>query len=280
MCYETIICEKKDHICTITLNRPRSLNALTKQLIAEVSQELNEVKNDDDIGAVIITGAPRLDGRPCFCAGDDLKEQSEAPPTTRFEDSGVLERIEELVNPTHTGLQALIHQIQALPKIVIAAIDGVCTAGGLELALSCDIRTVSETAQISDLRMKNLGRVGGGGITALLTLTVGLAWAKEIIITGDTIDGNEACRIGLANHVFPPDKLMDGTRELAGKIADRHPAGVRMCKAAVNYTLNALLEPALRYNYLCRAALRPIIDSKAVAKDFVDKRKPTFSRSK
>lgn len=276
MSYETIICQKEGRIGIITLNRPRRLNAISKQLIAEAIQALDEIEKDDEMRVIILTGAPRLDGRPCFCAGADISAQAKEPPEARFEDYGIVEGIEWLIKPSLAGLPVLLEKIRWLTKPVIAAIDGVCSAGGLELALTCDMRTVSETAQLSDLHMKNLGRIGGGGITALLALTVGLAKAKEIAMTGDPVDGNEAVRIGLANRVFPPDKLMEGTKELASKIADRHPAAVRMCKIAVDFTLYPLMESALRYNHLCRAALKPIIRSDQVAKDFVQKVKPKF----
>ncbi len=163
-------------------------------------------------------------------------------------------------------------RIWSMPKIVIAAVDGVCTAGGILLALCCDIRTVSETAQISDLHMKNLSRLGE---TAMLTLTVGSAWAKELLITGAVIDGKEALRIGFANHVFPPDKLMEETKELARKIADRNPAAVRMCKAAVNFTIHETIEQGIRYNFVCRTALEPIVKTKEAARIFFEKREPT-----
>ncbi len=280
MNYETIIYEKEDHICTITLNRPHRLNAVSKQLRTELSQALDEIEKDDEIRVVIITGAPRPDGRPCFCPGSDLTEQSERAPILSYEDSGVLDAIDDLIKPDETS--AVNQKIRGLPKIVIAAIDGICSAGGLEMALSCDIRIASETAQISDLHMKNLGRIGGGGLTPLLATIVGLAKAKEMVITGDPIDGKEAWRTGLASYVFPPDKLMDGTKELARKIADRNPVAVRMCKAAANATLRMDIDEALRYNYLCRIALEPLRASEraARARDFIEKRKPTSNDSK
>jgi len=117
------------------------------------------------------------------------------------------------------------------PKISIVAIDGVCTAGGIELALSCDIILVSETAQISDMHVKNLGWIGGAGATANMAWRVGVAKAIELCCTGDVIDGKEAHRIGFANQVFPPDKLLDGAKDMGRKLGGMRLAALTMTKA-------------------------------------------------
>ncbi len=283
MSYETIIYRQEGRVGVITLNRPQRLNAISKQLALEVAQALDDIEKDEKLRVAVITGGPRPDGRPCFCAGADISAQAKEPRETMFEDYGIIEGIEEMIKPHEAvvrsssekvDLPVLLEKIRWLTKPVIASIDGICSAGGLEMALTCDMRVVAETAQLSDLHMKNLNRVGGGGITALLALTVGMAKAKELAITGDAVDGNEAVRIGLANRVFPPDKFWEGTMALANKIAERHPAAVRMCKVAVDYAFYPLMESALRYNHLCRAALKPIVQSDQVAKDFVAKVKP------
>ena len=130
------------------------------------------------------------------------------------------------------ALVGTFEKIAWSPKISIAAIDGICTAGGIELAVSCDIILASETAQISDMHVKNLGLIGGAGATTNLAWKVGVAKAIELCCTGDVIDGKEAHRIGLANQVFPPDKLLDGAEEMAGKIGSMRPAALTMVKAS------------------------------------------------
>ena len=118
------------------------------------------------------------------------------------------------------------------PKISIAAIDGVCTAGGVELALACDIILAAETAQISDMHAKNLGWIGGGGAATGMAWRVGVAKALELCLTGDAINGQEAHRIGLANQVFPSGELLRKAEEMAGKIGRIRPAAITMTKAA------------------------------------------------
>ena len=118
------------------------------------------------------------------------------------------------------------------PKISIAAIDGVCTAGGLELALACDIILAAETAQISDMHVKNLGWTGGGGAATNMAWRVGVAKALELCLTGDPIGGQEAHRIGLANQVYPSGDLLAKAEEMAGKIGRSRPAAITATKDA------------------------------------------------
>jgi enoyl-CoA hydratase/carnithine racemase len=117
------------------------------------------------------------------------------------------------------------------PKITMAAIDGICTAGGIELALSCDLVVVAETAKISDMHLKNLGWVGGAAANANMSWRVGVSKALELCLTGDVIDGKEAHRIGLANRVFPPGQMLEGAKSLARQIAQSRLAGIIMTKA-------------------------------------------------
>ena len=141
------------------------------------------------------------------------------------------------------------------PKVSIAAIDGICTAGGLETALMCDIILASETAEIRDLHLKNLGSIGGAGGSPLLARRVGVGKAIELLCTGDVIDGKEAYRIGFANQVFAPDKLLDGARELAGRIGAMRPAAVSMIKATCRTIYDMDYRTSWRYADACLAAL-------------------------
>jgi enoyl-CoA hydratase len=252
MAYKTIIYEKQDNVAVLTLNRPDALNALSIELTMELGEALESAEKDDDVRVLIITGAPRADGRPCFCAGADIKEVAQIGLEARGVKSGdILNEIEAL-SKIKERLQFL--NIYQMSKPVIAAIDGVCTAGGIELAESCDIRIASETAAISDMHIKNLGLIGGGGATAFMPRIVGAAKAKELVFTGDVIDGKEACRIGFANQVYPPEEMLDRTIELANKIAAMDPTAIRMAKASINATMEMNLEQALIYSLLCFAA--------------------------
>jgi len=236
MNYETINFERHGRTGMLVLNRPHRLNALSSHTVVEMNDLLDAVQDDDTVRVLIITGAPRADGRPCFCAGADLNETAEAGSILEKERT-VLDCGEGLINPMENAMRVLFGRLRGYSKPVIAAIDGICSARGIELAVSCDIILVSETAQISDLHIKNMGRISGGGVTAMLPHAFGLYRAKEMAFTGEPIDGKEAWRLGFANHVFAPDKLMDGAKALAEKIAAMQPDAVRTAKASMNASL-------------------------------------------
>jgi enoyl-CoA hydratase len=252
MPYEAIKYEKNGFYALVTLNRPERMNALGKAMTSEILQVIEEITASDEINALIITGAPRPDGRPCFSAGADLKDIKERGflPTLT-----ILPAMHNIVYGERYGDGAFWEKVVRCPKITIAAIDGVCSAGGLELALACDLILVSETAQVGDLHMKNMGGIGGAAVTVNLARRVGVSKAIELICTSDFIDGREAHRINFANQVFPPDKLMDGARELAGKIGGMRPQATQMVKACCYAVYNMDYRTAWRYADACSAAL-------------------------
>lgn len=252
MSYEAIKYEKDGVYAIVTLNNPERLNALGRQMTGEILQVIEEVTASDEINALVITGAPRPDGRPCFCAGADLKDIREKGFLTPL---ALLTAMQNIVFGERYSEGTFWEKVLRCPKITIAAIDGVCSAGGLELALVCDIILVSETAQIGDLHMKNMGGIGGAAVTANLARRVGVSKAIELICTSDFIDGHEAHRIHFANQVYPPDKLMEGARELARKIGGMRPNATQMVKAACNSVYNMDYRTAWRYADACSAAL-------------------------
>ncbi len=248
MQYETIKYEKADGYAMITLNRPEALNALNDVLFHECCDALGDIEKDDTISVFILTGAPRPDGRPCFCAGGDLKWIGKAAAETNT--GGPIEtpspmklfwKQRVMCPPTAFDLTKgpqgpeigpeTKRRITWSPKISIAAVDGVCTAGGLEMALACDIILASETAQMSDMHVKHLGWGPGTTIAAPLAYRIGVSRAIELMCTGDPVDGNEAYRIGLANHVYPPDRLIPEAKALAQKLGSRRPAALSVAKA-------------------------------------------------
>jgi enoyl-CoA hydratase len=259
--YETIKYEKEDGFCIITLNRPKSLNALNVKMWGELNSALNEIDNDDEIKAFIFTGTPRPDGRPCFCAGADLKEMAgfisggvipeststeEAPANVSLAKPSAVKNFWALRQPK-PAIVPTFEKVTWSPKISIAAIDGVCTAGGTELALACDLVVASETAQISDMHVKNLGWIGGAGGTANMAWRVGVSKAIELCCTGDAIDGKEAHRIGFANQVWPPDQYLDKAKELARKIGGMRLAALIMTKATIKAVEDMDRKSTLRY---------------------------------
>ena len=208
MNYETVIFEKRASVALITLNRPAKKNALTEQMHRELIHIYEEIERSDELRAMVLTG-----GSEFFCTGADLSDVSKSEdglPTG----PNAIERLADLTKPT------------------IAAICGWCVAGGLELALSCDLRVVAETAKIGDRHIR-IGFIGGAGAPTRLARLIGVSKALELILTGDTIDGNEAHRIGFANKVFPVERLMDGAMELAAKVAAYSPLALQLSKKAV-----------------------------------------------
>lgn len=254
MAYNSILTEVADRVAVVTLNRPNRLNSISRELTRELSEFLGQIVHED-VRALIITGAPRADGRPCFSAGADLKELAELGnwPQPRPGLIGALEGLVAL-DPVEMIVQSLLDQLESLPLITIAAVDGVCTAGGIEMALACDIRLIAETAQVSDMHLKNLGRPGGGGVTARLTRVVGPAWAKQMLCTCEPLDPQVALRIGFCNAVYPPDQLVSEAKKLAAKIAAMNADGLRLTKASVDATVDMTRKDALRFSYLCWTA--------------------------
>lgn len=232
--FETIKYEKEDGFVLITLNRPERLNALNVKMWNELDQAMTIFSADEESKVIVYTGAPRLDGRPCFCAGADLKEmsgfQSEGGQVVTGPGWTPVRQFWDMRKPK-VAMVPTLENVCWCPKITMAAIDGICTAGGIELALSCDLIVVSETAKISDMHLKNLGWVGGAAANANMSWRVGVSKALELCLTGDVIDGSEAHRIGLANRVFPPEQMLEGAKALARQIAQARLAGIIMTKA-------------------------------------------------
>jgi enoyl-CoA hydratase len=255
--FQNIKWEREGNIGVITLNRPKSLNALSAPLFQELETLISDIEKDDGLGSFIITGSPRPDGRPCFSAGADLKQPP--PPEPRSTEQIVFDTLYAMsTGKNATGLAGsaiALNDLGRIPKISIAAIDGVCTAGGLELALGCDIILVAETAQISDLHLRNLGLIGGAASCTRLARRVGVSKAIELCCTCDVIDGREAHRIGFANQVFPPDKLLDGARDMARKIATMRPVSVAMVKATCQAIYDMDYNLSSRYADACSMAL-------------------------
>ena len=225
---ECIIHETKGGIATIKLNRPKVLNAMNKQMWLDFQVALEEVKNDPDIKVLIITGEGRA-----FSTGADLKE-SKGRTIEEYRDYLV-------------GLQETSRRIIRFEKPTIAALNGYALGSGYELALACDIRIAAEEAQIGSPEVKVTSSVTGGALRLLQDL-VGPGKAKELLFTGDYIDGKEAERIGLVNKVVPLERLMDEAREMAEKIAKNSAFSIRMIKKGLQVAREeASLEALMDY---------------------------------
>ena len=189
----TVDIDVRDGVATITLNRPAKLNAVTKQMSADLLALVSRLDNDDAIRVAILTGA----GARAFCVGSDVGEVDASPDPWAFRNR-----------------RDYCDALRAIRKPVIAAINGYAYGGGLELALSCDIRLASATASFAAAEIK-LGWIGGGGVSALLVTSLAASDAALMLLTGDPIDATEAARIGLVSRIYPPDALLPAAFDLA-----------------------------------------------------------------
>ena len=232
--------ERHGHVEVLRINRPRRLNAISSHVIAALTTEVKRIRRDDAVRAFIITGAPRADGRPCFSAGDDLREATEGGLPTGNPGGALIKLIDDGMTPS------------------IAVVDGVCTTGAIELAMACDLRVVADTAQISDWHLARLGSgLGGWGASTRLSRLVGVAQAKDIILTGKVIDGAEALRIGFAQRMVPSAELWDEAMGMANAIAAMDPAGVRITMAHLSRVEDLSKEEALTFATQLREWFEP-----------------------
>jgi len=258
MGYKTIILTEEEGIATIILNRPEVHNAMNGQLNRELRAAVEKVKKSKEARVLIITGA----GDKAFSAGRDLKEYSGYKATP----------IEDWAGRTQQGVNS---GLAGMPKPVIAAINGYAIAGGLELALACDIRIASEKATFGLFEIRR-GFFPGGGATWRLAPLVGKGWAMELILGGDTITAEVAERIGLVNRVVPQEKLMTAARELAQKIASRSPAAVMLAKAAINQSMAIAEQAGFNISVALRALAETNEDIREGTRAFLEKRSADF----
>ena len=259
MNYETIIYEKRNNTGTITLNRPGVLNAINSQMTREILDVCEKVTSDPEVRVVILTGA----GDRAFCTGLDLKERAkDAVETNLFEKRRI--RNQPRIQSHHQA-------VAAIDKPVIAAIRGYAVAGGLELALACDMRVAAEDAKLGMMEVRR-GRLGGAGGTQRLPRLVGTAKALEICLTGEPIDAAEAYRVGLVNRVVPVDQLMIAAEEIAGKICLGAPLSVIAIKEAITKGVGLSLEQGLKLESDLAMTLSTTEDQLEGSRAFAEKR--------
>lgn len=206
-------------VALITINRPQALNALNKNTIVELEQIIARISTDSSLRSVIITGA----GEKAFIAGADIKEMLALTP----EEAGLL---------SQKG-QGLFSNIENMPQVTIAAINGFALGGGCELAMACDIRLASVKAKFGQPEI-NLGIIPGYAGTQRLPRLIGLGRAKEMIFSGEMIDAEEAYRIGLVNRLYPLEELLIKAREAAEKFTSKSPGAIKYAKSALHKSLN------------------------------------------
>jgi len=254
MSYSTLKTDLEKSIFTVTINRPEKLNALNKTVLAELEKAIDEVYNDNNIRAVIITGA----GEKAFVAGADIAEFTE-----------VKDNEGEML--AKKG-QDIFFKIENSPKPVIAAVNGFALGGGCELAMACHFRIASSNAKFGQPEV-NLGLIPGYGGTQRLTLLVGKGKAMELMMTGNMIGADEALKLGLVNYVESPENLLNKVKEILSVILTKSPLAISKVIEAVNFFFN---KDGFEKEAQLFGEVFSSNDKREGTAAFLEKRKPVF----
>ncbi|MFO8057620.1 MAG: enoyl-CoA hydratase-related protein [bacterium] len=257
MSEDLVLLEVEEYIGTVTINRPKQMNALNTDLLYRLREVLLECGRREDVKVIIITGA----GEKSFVAGADIAEMKEMTPR-----DGMLF--------AETG-QSVFSLIEQIPKPVLAAVNGYALGGGTELAIACDITLASEKARFGTPEV-NLGVFPAFGGTQRLTRLLGKARAKEIIFSGEMFDATRALAIGLINRVCPPEELMEETRNLARTIMSKGPVALELAKKSIESGFDLDLSKALLIERSLFAQCFDTEDQKEGMAAFIAKRDPNF----
>jgi 2-(1,2-epoxy-1,2-dihydrophenyl)acetyl-CoA isomerase len=257
MTYEKILFEKEGSVATITFNDPQKLNPMGIQIGEEIHLALEECGRDEEVRAVILTGAGRA-----FSAGGDLREIGKKSPPFIFRD----------------GVARIFRAVLAiadLEKPVVAAVNGPAMGVAFNMALACDIVVASEGASFSEIFVR-VGLIPDGGAHFLLPRIVGLAKAKELIYTGKIISAKEAEILGLVNQVVPPDKLNAAAREWANRLAEGPTRAIGIAKKILNKSFQSSLADIIEMETEMQTLLHETEDHQEGVAAFFEKRSPSF----
>ena len=254
---QNLLVEREGAVATITINRPKVLNALNGQTLDELRRTVLALKHDDGVRAVIITGA----GEKSFLAGADIHELAVQTPVSGREHA-------------RTG-QHVLDLIEHMGKPVIAAINGFALGGGCELAMACTIRLAADTARLGQPEI-NLGIIPGYAGTQRLARLIGRGRALELLLTGDHVTATEAHRLGLVNRVIPAAELMAEAKKLAAALAAKAPVAMRYIIDAVNHGLDMPLPEAQTFEATLFGLVASTEDMREGTTAFLEKRKAEF----
>ncbi len=259
MNYNTIILTKDEGVATLTLNRPEVLNAWNGEMGTEALHALEEIRGDNEVRVLVITGAGRG-----FSSGADLS------PGARTEKAG------RTTLSTLPGVVTVAYTLHNLDRPTIAAVNGVAVGAGFGVALACDIRIASEQARFSQIFVKR-AIVPDTGSTYFLTKLVGTAKACELMFTGDFVDAAEAERLGIVNKVVPHEELMNEAQALAKRIASGPPLTIELIKRAVyKGFLESDLARQVHFEMYLNQLAHTTEDYKEGVTSFLEKREPKF----
>ena len=254
--YKTVRLDKRDGIGYLTLNRPEVRNAFNQEMIDELGDALRHIDKDEEIRVLIITGAGKA-----FQAGADIAELSVMAPM-------------EILR-WNEGIVRINAALEKLRQPVIAAINGAAMGGGLELAISCTLRIIAESAKMAIPEVK-LGIIPGTGGTQRLPRLIGKGRAAELLLTGEIINAQDAYHMGLVNRVAPDNKVVEAAEEMAHRIMCNAPIAVEMAKDALEIGKDLPLEHAVQYSQKNCVTCFSTEDMKEGMAAFLEKRKANF----
>jgi len=257
MNFDNLLIERDQAVATITINRPRVLNALNTQTLDELRRAILGLKHDEGVRAVVITGA----GEKAFVAGADINELAVQTPTSGREHA--------------ISGQHVLDLIEHMGKPVIAAINGYALGGGCELAMACTIRIASETAKLGQPEI-NLGIIPGYAGSQRLARIIGRGRALELLLTGDQITAQEAHRLGLVNRVVPAADLLPQARALAASLAAKAPVAIHYILESVHKGLEMPFPQAQIFEATLFGLVASTDDMREGTKAFLEKRKAAF----
>jgi enoyl-CoA hydratase len=257
MAFDNLLLERDGAVAIVTINRPKVLNALNAQTVDELRRVMLDVKRDDGVRVIVLTGA----GEKAFVAGADINELAVQTPTGGREHA--------------LSGQHVFEVIENLGKPVIAAINGFALGGGCELAMACTLRIAADSARLGQPEI-NLGLIPGYAGTQRLPRLVGKGRAMEMILTGAPVAADEAMRIGLVNRVVPAAELMAEARKLAAQLAAGAPIAMRYIVSAVNKGMEMPFAEACQYEATLFGLVASTDDMREGTKAFLEKRKAAF----
>jgi len=244
-------------VAWLALNRPDVMNALNDSLIEQLEMHLSDIVSDNDIHVVVITGKGKA-----FCAGADLKNSADKQQVPGEPD--FIDRAEQIFS-----------ELRAFPKPTIAALNGLALAGGLELAMCCDLIVAAESVKVGDAHA-NFGVFPGAGGAAVLPRLIPLNVAKYLLFTGDFLPANQMMKYGLINEVVADDELQQTVQQLAEKISEKSPASLRRMKTVANASQDKTLVDALVHEKFEFRKHERSYDMAEGLSAFIEKRKPKF----
>ncbi len=258
MSEQLLLTENRDGVLIVTLNRPESMNSLSRELLADLNKLVSEISVDKTVRVVVITGA----GEKSFCSGADLRERATMSPIE-------VKQYIQMIRNTFT-------MVENLPQPVIAAVNGYAFGGGTELALASDIRIAAPNA-VMGLTETSLGIIPGAGGTQRLARLLGKGKAKEMVFTAHRAKADEALAIGMVNQIAPEGGLIDAALAMAARIKKNAPIALEMAKYAINYGSEVDLGSGLAIESNCYAVTIPTKDRIEGLTAFREKRAPVYT---